>query len=88
VMLSYEPETVEDFNAGRGVSYGSLYNYDTRTPLFLYGPQFGKKLIERAIEAVDLAPTVARAAGIAAPSSATGEVLAEAYAEGEDERAK
>jgi len=88
VMLSYEPETVEDFNAGRGVSYGSLYNYDTRTPLFLYGPQFGKKPIERAIEAVDLAPTVARAAGIAAPSSATGEVLAEAYAEGEDERAK
>ena len=88
VMLSYEPEAVEDFGAGRGVSYGSLYNYDTRVPLFLYGPQFGKKLIERAIETVDLAPTVARAAGIGAPSSATGEVLAEAYAEGEEERTK
>ena len=88
VMLSYEPEAVEDFGPGRGVSYGSLYNYDTRTPLFLYGPQFGKKLIEYAIESVDLAPTVARAAGIGAPSSATGRVLAEAYAEGEEERAK
>jgi predicted AlkP superfamily pyrophosphatase or phosphodiesterase len=88
VMLSYEPEAVEDFGAGRGVSYGSLYNYDTRVPLFLYGPQFGKKLIEGAIEAVDLAPTVARAAGIATPSSATGKVLAEAYAEGEEERPK
>lgn len=88
VMLSYEPGAVEDFGPGRGVSYGSLYNYDTQTPLFLYGPQFGKKLIEHTIEAVDLAPTVARAAGIAAPSSATGRVLAEAYAEGEDEHAK
>jgi predicted AlkP superfamily pyrophosphatase or phosphodiesterase len=88
VMLSYEPEAVEDFNAGRGVSYGSLYNYDTRVPLILYGPQFGKKLIERTIETVDLAPTMARAAAIGAPSSATGEVLAEAFAEGEEERAK
>ena len=88
VMLSYEPETMEDFGGGRGVSYGSLYNYDTQTPLFLYGPQFGRKLLEHAIETVDLAPTVARAAGIGAPSSATGRVLAEAYAEGEEERAK
>jgi len=88
VMLSYEPEFVEDFGAGRGVSYGSLYNYDTRVPLMLYGPQFARKLVERPIESVDLAPTVARAAGIAVPSSATGEVLMEAYAEGEDERAK
>jgi arylsulfatase A-like enzyme len=88
VMLAYEPEAVEDFAAGRGVSYGSLYNYDTRVPLFLYGPQFGKKVIERAIESVDLAPTLARAAGIGMPSSATGEVLADAYAEGEEEHAK
>jgi hypothetical protein len=88
VMLSYAPGAVEDFSAGRGVSYGSLYNYDTSVPLFLYGQQFGRKLIERAVNAVDLAPTVARAAGIAVPSSATGEVLAEAYAEGEDERPK
>jgi hypothetical protein len=88
VMLSYDPEDVEDFSAGRGVSYGSLYNYDTSVPLFLYGPQFGKKLIERAIAAVDLAPTVARAASIATPSSSTGEVLAEAFAEGDDEHPK
>ncbi|HLY16951.1 MAG TPA: alkaline phosphatase family protein [Bryobacteraceae bacterium] len=88
VMISYDAETVEDFNAGRGVSYGSLYNYDTRVPLFLYGPQFGRKQIERAIEAVSVAPTVARAALIAAPSSCTGEVLAEAFAEGPEDGAK
>lgn len=89
VMLSYEPETVEDFGAGRGVSYGSLYNYDTRVPVLLYGPQFAKKQIERTIETVDLAPTIARAAGLSLPSSASGEVLVEAYAEnGEDERTR
>ena len=79
---------MEDFATGRGVSYGSLYNYDTGVPVFLYGPQFGRKLIEHTVEVVDLAPTVARAAGIAAPSSATGSVLAEAYAEGEEEHPK
>lgn len=81
VMLSYDQETVEEFGARRGISYGSFYNYDTRVPLFLYGPQFGAQVIERGIEAVDLAPTVARAAGLSVPSSATGAVLGEAFAE-------
>jgi len=81
VMLSYEPETVEESGARRGISYGSLYNYDTRVPLFLYGAQFGAQVIERGVEAVDLAPTVARAAGLSLPSSATGAVLGEAFAE-------
>ena len=40
VMLSYRPEYVEDFGAGRGISYGSLYNYDACVPLCFYGPQF------------------------------------------------
>jgi arylsulfatase A-like enzyme len=88
VMISYDPENVEDFAPGRGVSYGSLYNYDTSVPLILYGRQFGHKLIESSIEAVDLAPTIARAAGISAPSSAIGDVLVDAYGAGEDERAK
>lgn len=79
VMLSYQPGDVEDYGAGRGVSYGSLYSYDTRVPLFLYGAQFGRKVIERSIEVVDLAPTIARAAGIGYPSSSAGEVLAEAF---------
>jgi arylsulfatase A-like enzyme len=81
VMLSYEPETVEESGARRGISYGSLYNYDTGAPLFLYGAQFGAQVIERGIEAVDLAPTVARAAGLSMPSSATGAVLGDAFAE-------
>jgi len=79
-MLSYRPEYVEDFGAGRGVSYGSLYNYDARVPLFFYGPQFRPGVFEATVEAVDVAPTLARVMGIAEPSSAVGRVLYEALA--------
>jgi arylsulfatase A-like enzyme len=80
VMLSYRPEYVEDFGAGRGVSYGSLYNYDARVPLIFYGPQFRAGVFESPVEAVDVAPTLARVIGIAEPSSAAGRVLGEALA--------
>jgi hypothetical protein len=80
-MLSYRPEYVEDYGQGRGISYGSLYNYDTAVPLCLYGPRFRSGVFESPVEAVDLAPTLARVCGVAPPSSSTGRVLAEALAE-------
>jgi hypothetical protein len=80
VMLSYAPGCVEDFGAGRGVSYGSLYNYDARVPLMFYGPQFRSGVFEEPVESVDVAATLARVAGAVAPSSCTGRVLAEAFA--------
>jgi len=81
VMLSYRPEYVEDYGQGRGISYGSLYNYDTSVPLCLYGPRFRSGLFESSVEAIDLAPTLARACGVPPPSSSTGRILAEALAE-------
>lgn len=79
-MLAYGPEYVEDYADGRGVSYGSLYNYDTRVPMILYGTPFIANVFETPIEPVDLAPTLARVTGTAWPSSATGRVLGEALA--------
>jgi hypothetical protein len=81
VMLSYRPEYVESFMPGRGVSYGSLYNYDARVPLYFYGPQFRPGQFEHMVTAADIAPTLARACGVGPPSSATGRVLGEALAE-------
>ncbi|MGD0668866.1 MAG: alkaline phosphatase family protein [Bryobacteraceae bacterium] len=81
LMLSYRPEYVEDYNQGRGISYGSLYDYDTSVPLCLYGRQFRSGTFESPVEAVDLAPTLARVCGVVPPSSSTGRVLAEALAE-------
>ena len=74
-MLSYRPEYVEAFAPGRGVSYGSLYNYDARVPLCFYGPQFRAAQFEQMVTAVDIAPTLSRALGVAPPSSTTGRVL-------------
>jgi hypothetical protein len=81
VMLSYRPGYVEEYGAGRGISYGSLYNYDACVPLCFYGPLFRAATIERTVESVDVAPTLARALGVATPSSAVGRVLTEAFAE-------
>jgi hypothetical protein len=81
VMLSYRPEYVESFAQDRGVSYGSLYNYDALVPMGFYGPQFRAGEHEQLIESVDFAPTLARAIGVALPPSSTGRALAEALAE-------
>ncbi len=82
-MLSYRPEYVEDYGLSRGISYGSLYNYDVRVPLFFYGPQFRSGVIESPVESVDVAPTLARAMGVAVPSSSTGRVLSRAFSRDE-----
>jgi hypothetical protein len=84
VMLSYQPEYVEDYGADRGISYGSLYNYDACVPLFFLGPQFRAGVFEAPVESVDVAPTLARAMGVAAPSSSTGRVLSKALGGGEE----
>ena len=81
LMLSYRAEYVEDFGQGRGVSYGSLYNYDVRVPLCFYGPSFRPGVFDQRVELVDIAPTLARLLGVAAPSSTVGRVLSEAFAE-------
>jgi hypothetical protein len=81
VMLSYRPQYVESFGQNRGVSYGSLYNYDARVPMCFYGPQFRVGSFAQTVESVDLAPTLARAIGVAEPSSSIGRVLGEALAE-------
>jgi hypothetical protein len=81
LMLSYLPEYVEDFGQGRGISYGSLYNYDARVPLCFYGPQFTAGVFESPVQSVDVAPTLARAIGVGQPSTSQGRVLGEAFAE-------
>jgi hypothetical protein len=80
VMLAYEPNAVERFGSGRGISYGSLYNYDAQTPVIFYGSQFRATVEEAPIEPVDIAPTLARALHTAAPSSSAGRVLSAAFA--------
>jgi predicted AlkP superfamily pyrophosphatase or phosphodiesterase len=78
-MFAYPPGAVEYYGDGRGVSYGSIYNYDSRVPLIFHGPRFRARTFEEPVELTDIAPTLARALGIAAPSSSTGRVLGDAF---------
>jgi hypothetical protein len=84
LMLSYQPEYVEEFGTGRGISYGSIYDYDIKVPLCFFGPQFRAKVFESPVTSVDVMPTLARAIGVAPPSSSVGRVLGEAFVGSED----
>jgi hypothetical protein len=81
VLLAYNPGFVEYVGADRGVSYGSLWNYDTQVPLLLKGPSFVAGRFDRPVELTDIAPTLAAIAGLPAPAAATGRVLTEAFGE-------
>jgi predicted AlkP superfamily pyrophosphatase or phosphodiesterase len=78
-MIAYAPSVAEDFANGRGVSYGSIYNYDAQVPLILFGPQFRAVEIEDSIELTDIAPTLCRALGAGLPSTSSGRVLGQAF---------
>ena len=78
LILAYQPFFSEAFGEGRGVTTGSMYRYDTETPLILMGPMIRPGRYEGAARADAVAPTLAAALGVATPSSATGEPLARA----------
>jgi len=79
-MVSYRPERIELYGQNRGISYGSLYNYDVQVPLLLYGPQFRPGIYRRPVALTDLAPTLAQLIDVGSPSSSTGRALVEALA--------
>ena len=59
-----------------GAVHGSPYDYDNHVPIFLYGPAWiGKGRVDRRVEVVDIAPTLAALLGVAAPVTAEGQVL-------------
>ncbi|MBI1356323.1 MAG: hypothetical protein GC160_18435 [Acidobacteria bacterium] len=78
LILAYEPYYSEAFGDGRGVTPGSMYRYDTETPLILMGSAFRPGRYEGPALASSFASTLTAALGLATPSSATGEPLVRA----------
>jgi arylsulfatase A-like enzyme len=78
-MLAYEPEYVEAYGE-RGVSYGSLYNYETRVPAMFFGRAFRPRGTDTGCKLVDIAPTVAHLIGSPVPAASVGRVLYDAFA--------
>jgi predicted AlkP superfamily pyrophosphatase or phosphodiesterase len=59
-----------------GTTHGSPHDYDTHVPILFYGPKWVKPgRVDARVEVVDIAPTLARMLGIAAPSSSEGRPL-------------
>ena len=57
-------------------THGSPYGYDTQVPLLMYGPAWVKPgRIVAPVEMIDIAPTLARMLGVAAPAGSEGKLL-------------
>ncbi|OLE54819.1 MAG: hypothetical protein AUG51_06880 [Acidobacteria bacterium 13_1_20CM_3_53_8] len=68
-------------------THGSPYSYDTHVPLIIMGERFAAGRYEQSAAPSDIAPTLAAALGIQAPSNSTGRVLTEALVERRAQRA-
>ncbi|HIN78403.1 MAG TPA: hypothetical protein EYM97_06180 [Gemmatimonadetes bacterium] len=58
-----------------GTSHGTVYWYDRHVPLILLGKGIGAGVSESPAYTIDLAPTLAQLAGIAAPDDLDGRVI-------------
>ncbi len=65
------------FNSSSSTTtHGSPHAYDTHVPILFYGPAWVKAArVEQRVEVADIAPTLARLLGLAAPAAAEGKPL-------------
>ena len=61
---------------GSTATHGSPHEYDTHVPLLLWGPSWVRAgRIDTPVDVVDIAPTLARMLGVAAPAASEGKPL-------------
>lgn len=59
-----------------GTTHGSPYEYDTHVPILMWGPAWVRRgEVSTPVQVVDIAPTLAKWLGVAAPAQAEGHVL-------------
>ncbi|MDW3223883.1 MAG: alkaline phosphatase family protein [Paracoccaceae bacterium] len=80
IYVVFEPHWfVADFDGLSVASaHGSPWTYDTHVPIIITGPGITPGRVARAVETVDVAPTIAAYMGTKPPSGAIGEPLLEA----------
>lgn len=76
VVLNLMPGWIEERDGVVSAS-GSMYGYDTHVPLIFYGKGIAAQRVRRQVGMTAVAPTLARLAGIDAPTASDGEVLPE-----------
>lgn len=78
IILNLQPGLIEEREGIRSLS-GSMYGYDARVPLILYGVGNTPRHISRSVDMTAVAPTLAQLLGIAAPEASEGEPLEEIF---------
>ncbi len=80
ICLVLEPHWfVNDFDGSKVAStQGSPWRYDTYVPIMFAGWNISAKTINRQVETVDIAPTLALLLGTKLPSGSVGKPLTEA----------
>lgn len=84
VIVVYEPYSIQfdppddPTDPRSSATHGSPYSYDTHVPLIIMGRGFAAGRYPQTAAPTDIAPTLAHALGIEAPSCSVGRVLAEA----------
>ncbi|WP_298928472.1 alkaline phosphatase family protein [uncultured Ramlibacter sp.] len=75
--VQYVPKPGWMFASSTSIAtHGSPHPYDTNVPILLYGPRWLQPgRVDSRVETVQLAPTLARLLGVAAPSASDGRLL-------------
>lgn len=74
VQFALKPDWL--FGLGTGATHGSPYAHDSHVPLMLWGPRWMRAAaMPERVGIVDLAPTLARLLGVAAPAQSEGRLL-------------
>jgi predicted AlkP superfamily pyrophosphatase or phosphodiesterase len=83
VFLVFEPNWfINDFDGLVVAStHGSPWNYDTHVPIVFVGSGMQPGVVQRPVQTVDVAVTLAAFLGIKMPSGAVGEPLVEVLAD-------
>ena len=76
LQVGLKPFWIISSGSGSAATHGSPQAHDTHVPLLIYGPPWvNPGRIDKRVEMVDLAPTLARILGIPAPAACEGKPL-------------
>jgi len=85
IFIVFEPNWfINDFDGLTvAATHGSPWQYDTFVPIVFAGAGLNSATIDRRVQTIDIAPTLAAYLGIKPPSGSEGETLTEVLAERE-----
>lgn len=73
-------DVTDMYEAGKGSTHGSVWNYDTHVPIIFFGKGIAPGEVLRPVSITDIAPTIAMLVGTTMPDACVGRVIEEVIA--------